>query len=279
MRSQLKSPSLDDYFHRVQHYPLLGSEEAALTEQYARTRSPELRRQLVTANLRLVLTIVADFARRPPLLNDLVQEGNLGLLHAVERFDPHRGVSLATYARWRIRDRILKFLLDNHRLVKVARTQAQRKLFYNLRHAERSLQCDGEPPTAMEIAEYLDVSERDVKNMQVRLSGQDVSLDAGSSESSHPANELPCPGELPDVAVERRQVRERLQKNLQALQPQLTEQENEILHDRLLAEEPTTLEALGARRNVSRQNVRQTQQRLLQRLKDYVDGELHGEPK
>src|SRR5207248_4741317 len=167
------------YLREVQRHPLLTPEQThALAAKFIETQDPRIAAQLVTANLRLVVKIAYEYRRAYKNIMDLVQEGNIGLMQAVKRYDPYRGVKLSSYSAWWIRAYILRFILNNWRLVKLGTTQAQRKLFFNLRKKRNELQAMGIDPTNEEIAKQLNVPEADVAEMDVRLQQSEKSLDA-----------------------------------------------------------------------------------------------------
>ena len=171
---------LGAYMRDVQRYPLLTKEEEhELAVRFFEDEDVEAARRLVTSNLRLVVKIAYDYRQAYKNILDLVQEGNIGLMQAVKKYDPYKGVKLSSYAAWWIRAYILRYILNNHRLVKVGTTQAQRKLFYNLQKEKARLSAMGIEPTAELIAERLNVPERDVVSMDMRLAAGDASLDGG----------------------------------------------------------------------------------------------------
>src|SRR6185369_14782479 len=159
--------------------PMAPADELTCALEYVKTRSPILAERLIAANMRLVVMIARCYRSTKCDLRDVVQEGNLGLIHAVERFDPDRGVKLSSYAAWWIRAYVLKFLIDNWGLVKVGTSQAQRRLFFNLRKARSKLEHQGIEPDAKQLATLLDVKEEgDVVAMIERMAGAETSLDA-----------------------------------------------------------------------------------------------------
>ncbi len=160
------------------HSLLTPDEEKRLTEHYQKTQDVQTAARLVTANLRLVVKLAYEYRRAYKNIMDLVQEGNIGLMQAVKRYDPYRGVKLSSYAAWWIRAYILRFVLNNWRLVKLGTTQAQRKLFFNLNKEKARLSAQGIEPTAAEIASRLHVDEKEVVEMDRRLSSGEASLDA-----------------------------------------------------------------------------------------------------
>ncbi len=194
------------YMRDVQRYPLLSKEEEHdLAVRYFEKGDVEAAKRLVTSNLRLVVKIAYDYRQAYKNILDLVQEGNIGLMQAVKKYDPYKGVKLSSYAAWWIRAYILRYILNTHRLVKVGTTQAQRKLFFNLQKEKARLSAMGIEPTAELIAERLNVPERDVVSMDMRLAAGDASLDApvGTSEG-RPVSRidlLPAEGERVDDAL------------------------------------------------------------------------------
>ena len=167
------------YLREVQRHPLLPAEKTHdLAVQFQKTQDPAIAAQLVTSNLRLVVKIAYEYRRAYKNIMDLVQEGNIGLMQAVKRYDPYRGVKLSSYAAWWIRAYILRFILNNWRLVKLGTTQAQRKLFFNLRKKRAELVAMGIEPTDAEVAKRLNVPVNDVTEMDVRLTSSEKSLDA-----------------------------------------------------------------------------------------------------
>ena len=171
--------SLSAYMHSLRNHPVLSREEEhELAAHYAKTQEPSAARKLITANLRLVVKIAQEYRRAHRNLLDLIQEGNVGLIQAVQRYDPFRGVKLSTYAAWWIRAYILKFILANWRMVRIGTTQAQRRLFFNLRRERERMEKMGIETDSRRLAAALDVSEGDVVEMERRLAASETSLDA-----------------------------------------------------------------------------------------------------
>lgn len=274
-----KSDPLAAYMRDVQRYPLLSrEEEKALAVKYVEEGDLDAARQLVTSNLRLVVKIAYDYRQAYQNLLDLVQEGNIGLMQAVKKFDPYKGVKLSSYAAWWIRAYILRFILNNFRLVKVGTTQAQRKLFFNLQKEKARLSALGIEPTPELIAERLHVKTKDVISMDMRLSAGEASLDApvGSSEGRSVAriDLLPSHGERVDDALADAQLHDTLTSKVREYGALLVDKEKAIFDQRLLAEEPKTLQQLGTQFGVSRERVRQIEKRLLQKLKNYLSEQV-----
>jgi RNA polymerase sigma-32 factor len=270
---------LQQYMSEVQRYALLTpDEEHELAVRFSEEGDVEAAHRLVTANLRLVVKIAYDYRRAYKNILDLVQEGNIGLMQAVRKFDPNKGVKLSSYAAWWIRAYILRFILNNHRLVKVGTTQAQRKLFFNLKKEKARLSAMGIDPTPELIAERLDVSEKDVVSMDRRLSAGEVSLDApvGSTDGRAVARVelLPGGGGAIDQLLADEELNDKLTEKIREFGDRLEGKERAIFEQRLLAEEPKTLQELGGEFGVSRERVRQIEKRLLQKLRNYLSSEL-----
>jgi RNA polymerase sigma-32 factor len=275
--------SLRDPFHaylrEVQRYPLLTAEqERELTTKYVETGDPAIARRLVTANLRLVIKLAYEYRRAYKNMMDLIQEGNIGLMQAVQRYDPYRGVKLSSYSAWWIRAYMLRFILNNWRLVKLGTTQAQRKLFFNLNKQKAKLTAMGIEPTAEEIAERLSVKVSEVQEMDRRLGSGEASLDAplGDSEGrSIPRVEMMASDDRgADETVAHNQLNELLNERLARFRGTLAGKDLLIFDQRLVAEEPLTLQKLGEDFGVSRERVRQLEARLAAKLREYLKSEL-----
>jgi RNA polymerase sigma-32 factor len=270
------------YMRDVQRYPVLSAEEQhALAVRYATTGDVDAARRLVTANLRLVVKIAYDYRRAYKNILDLVQEGNIGLMQAVRKYDPYRGVKLSSYAAWWIRAYILRFILNNWRLVKIGTTQAQRKLFFNLNKEKARLASMGIEATPELLAEKLSVSKEDVEMMGRRLAGGDVSLDAPvSHEEGKTTSRLETlrsgAGGVDDVLADA-ELGELLQAKVHEFGATLTGKDAVIFRERLVAEEPKTLQQLGQDFGVSRERVRQLEQRIQQKLQRYLREQLGDE--
>jgi RNA polymerase sigma-32 factor len=263
----------------VQRYPLLSpADEKELAVRWYEHGDLDAARQLVTANLRLVVKIAYDYRRAYKNLLDLVQEGNIGLMQAVKKFDPYKGVKLSSYAAWWIRAYILRYILNNFRLVKLGTTQAQRKLFFNLKKEKARLSAMGIDPTPERIAERLDVTPDEVAQMDRRMSAGDASLDApmGSDEGRQVAriDLLPGKGRRIDELLAEEEIGDLLKEKLYEFAGNLQGKEKIIFEKRLLADDPETLQQLGTEFGVSRERVRQVEKRLLQKLKNYISQEL-----
>jgi RNA polymerase sigma-32 factor len=268
------------YMRDTRRYPLLTpEEEKALAVRLVAHGDSKAARRLIEANLRLVVKIAYEYRRAHKNLLDLVQEGNIGLIQAVSKFDPYRGVKLSSYAAFWIRAYILKFILNNWRLVKIGTTQAQRKLFFNLRKEREKLEQLGFQPTTALLAEKLDVPEKEVIEMERRLAAPEASLDAplggGDDDGMRTRLDyLPSEESRPDRAVAQSEFSELLRGKLEAFAQTLQGREQTIFRERWLTDEPLTLQEIGDRYQVSRERARQLEKRMLDRLKKYLEAEL-----
>jgi RNA polymerase sigma-32 factor len=231
---------------------------------------------LVQANLRLVVKIAFEYQSVYSNLLDLIQEGNVGLMTAVSKFDPTRGVKLGYYATWWIRSYILKYLLDNFRLVKIGTTQAQKKLFYHLMREKQRLEAQGLFAGPKLLAEKLEVREKDVIEMEQRLSGQGAELPLDSPIHTPNSEEgatktfkdaLVDPSEDQEQRLEREQWIHILERDLPAFKKELNEKELRILNERLLHDEPKTLQEIADLYGLTRERARQIEAKLIEKLK------------
>ena len=278
-RGIVRHDPMSAYLAELRKHPLLTREEEhELAVMWFEAKDVHAARRLVTANLRLVVKIAHEYRRAYGTLLDLVQEGNVGLVQAVQKYDPYRGVKLSTYAAWWIRAYILKFILNNWRLVKVGTTQAQRKLFFNLNKEREKLTREGFVPDAKLLAERLDVTESEVTEMEQRLRASDMSLDApvgGQGEEAAPSHlDYLEGGERPDTSVEANEFAKLLREKLEIFGKTLEGREKTLFDERLLAENPLTLHEIGEKYGISRERARQLEKRLTDKLRDYLQAEL-----
>ncbi|MDW7711515.1 MAG: RNA polymerase factor sigma-32 [Deferrisomatales bacterium] len=269
----VESGPLQQYMAEVSRYPLIPQEEEVrLARKYREEGDLRAAYTLVLANLRLVVKIAYEFRRNFSNLMDLIQEGNIGLMRAVEKFDPYRGVKLSSYSAWWIRAYIIRYVLNNWSLVKVGTTQNQRRLFFNLKKVKRELEAEGFRPEPKLIASRLNVREDEVIEMEKRLSGSDVSLDAPvepDSDSSRMDFVADTGGDVSEQLADR-ELRQQVRAKLREFREGLEERERAIFDQRLLAEEPVTLRELGEQFGVSRERVRQLEADLKRRLRDFL---------
>jgi len=273
-RSLVQLDPLRAYFAEISRYPLLSrKEEQALATRVHEGNDRAAAQKLVLSNLRLVVKIAMEYKRVWTNLLDLIQEGNVGLLQAVRRFDPQRGVKLSSYSAYWIRAYILKYLIDNIRTVRVGSSRAERKLFFALNRAKRELEREGFKPEPLLLAERLDVKPEEVESMERRLSQSDLSLDAPISDDSG-ASTLgdlqPTDGESVETLVSDNEIRTSFRQHAEAFGKNLDEREQQILWERLLADEPRTLQDIGEQFGLTRERVRQIEKKLIQRLGDYM---------
>jgi RNA polymerase sigma-32 factor len=276
-RALVPSDPFRRYLAEIRRYPALTrEEEVELIRKYRETGDREALFRLVTANLMQVVHVARSFRRAARNLLDLIQEGNLGLLQAIERFDPEVGVRLPTYAGWWIRAYVVKFLLDNVRLVRVGTTNARRKLLHNLRQEKSRLEAQGFEVGPRLLAERFGTSEEDVRDVQMALASHDVSLDAPVGEDGERTRGDLLASQAPDVEAEvaRRELQERTESSIARFRKDLPERDRAILDLRLLSDDPLTLQALGDRFGTTREAVRQAEARLMTRLESHLRTEL-----
>ena len=274
----LAQPGLYRYLKEISQYRLLTREETEeLAIRYHQENDPEAAYKLVTANLRLVVKVAMDFQKYwMQNFLDLIQEGNVGLVQAVKKFDPYRGVKFSYYAAYWIRAYILKFIMDNWRLVKVGTTQAQRKLFFSLNKEIKLLESQGFKPETKLLAERLNVKESEVIEMQQRLDNWDVSLESPVREGSDDEQKsfVVQEGASIEQRVAEREVKDKLTGLLAKFQETLNDKEQAILHDRLLTDDPLTLQHIADRFGISRERVRQIEANLLKKIRTYLEVEI-----
>ncbi len=271
---------LKAYLKEVSKYRLLSpEEEKELTLKLHETGELEVAKKLVLANLRLVVKIAMEYKKAHQNVMDLIQEGNMGLMKAVSKFDPSKGAKLSYYASWWIKSYILKFILDNFKLVKIGTTADQKKLFYNLMKEKERLIKQGIEPSVKLISKNLDVSEKSVIEMEKRLGseGAEISidrspLDADNAPSLHEI--IPSNDESLDEELAHRQGLEILKDNLDAFLADLKPRDRDIFEKRLLEEVPPSLQKIADEYGVSRERIRQIEARLLGKLKLYMKDHL-----
>jgi len=277
-RSLVPYDPLQMYLMEIKNFRLLTREEE--TELAIRVREKKDQKAayiLVTANLRLVVKIAMDFHRYwTKSLLDLIQEGNVGLLQAVRKFDPYRGIKFSYYASFWIKAYMLKFIMENWKLVKIGTTQTQRKLFFNLAKERDKLIAQGFDPEPRLLAERLDVKEREVEEMSQRLGGGEVSLSApvGDDGKEVYGSFLPDPHVGVDEQLFEKQNRELLLSKLEEYREKLSGKELDIFDNRIMAENPVTLQDLGDKYHISRERVRQIQERIVKNIKKYLTEEI-----
>jgi len=264
---------LSRYMAEIRRFPLLTrEEEVEIAQRYHQYHDPRDAYRLVTANLRLVVKIAYEFARASKNLLDLIQEGNVGLMEAVKNFDPNRGIRFPSYAVWWVRAYIYRYLINNWRLVKIGTTQAQRKLFFNLRKEMERLQAEGFDPQPRLLAQRLGVKESEVIEMRERLGQSELSLDQPvvAGEETPLLDVISDPERNPESELADAEFRDFARDRIDAFAKTLNGKELEIFRARLLAEEPMTLQEMGDKFGISRERVRQIEARLKRQLRDYI---------
>lgn len=274
----LSNPALHRYLQEISQYELLSREETEeLAIRFQETGDPEAAYKLVSTNLRLVVKVAMDFQKYwMQNFMDLIQEGNVGLVQATKKFDPYRGVKFSYYAAYWIRAYVLKFIMDNWRLVKIGTTQAQRKLFFSLNKEKKLLEAQGFQPEPKLLAERLNVKEKEVVEMSQRMDSWDVSLESPVKNDSDDEQKSFIPSDDPSIEsrIAGKEMKQRLQELLEKLKETLNEKERMILEERLLNDEPLTLQNIADKFAISRERVRQIEVNLLAKMKKYLETEM-----
>jgi RNA polymerase sigma-32 factor len=281
-KSQTNKNNYTDAFQRyligISKYNLLTrDEERELLKRVHVFNDRQAAQKLVTSNLRLVVKIAMDYSNIwMQNLLDLIQEGNLGLIKAVDKFDLEKNVKFSYYASFWIKAYIVKHLMDNWRLVKIGTTQAQRKLFFKLKSEKQKLIDDGFEPSVELISKRLGVPQKDVVEMDQRISGWDVSLDAPVTDDSDTARIefVKTPSESLEERVSQKELQVILQQRLNDFRKEMDPRELHIFNQRIFAEEPQTLSEIGKKYGISRERVRQIQKGIIAKLKDSFKNNL-----
>jgi RNA polymerase sigma-32 factor len=274
----LSNPALHRYLQEISQYELLSREETdKLAIRFREDGDQEAAYRLVSSNLRLVVKVAMDFQKYwMQNFMDLIQEGNVGLVQATKKFDPYRGVKFSYYAAYWIRAYVLKFIMDNWRLVKIGTTQAQRKLFFSLNKERKLLEAQGFQAEPKLLAERLNVKEREVIEMSQRMDNWDVSLESPlrSDSDDEQKNFIPSNGPNIESTVAGKEIRLKLAELLEVLKDKLNDKEKMILELRLLTDEPMTLQNIADKFAISRERVRQIEVNLLKKMKKYLEAEM-----
>jgi RNA polymerase sigma-32 factor len=261
------------YMAEIARYPLMTREqEREIAIRYRETGDPKAAEALVTSNLRFVVKVASEYTKFGARLIDLVQEGNVGLMHAVKEFNPYKGTRLITYAVWWIRGYIQEFLMRQYSMVRIGTTATQRKLFYQLQREREKLEKMG-IEGIHQLSGKLGVSEEEITDMQSRLSGRDVSLDTPVGEDGN-ARLIDLQSEADPSAMDENYGRKEelaiLSEKIEALRPTLNEKEKFLLDARVLSDEPMTLQEIGDKYGTTREAVRQMENRLLEKIRKSV---------
>ena len=269
----VQSDPVQLYLKEISKYPVLTKEEEEkLSKQFFENKDPHIAQMLAQANLRFVVKIAAEYTRFGSRLIDLIQEGNMGLLHAIKEFNPYKGARLITYAVWWIRGYIQEYLMRQYSLVRIGTNAKQRKLFYLLKKQQEQLaQLPYED--SVKLLTHSGFKEKDIQNMHQRVYGRDVSLDQPVSENNT--------SRLMDLQTDKQkdhfedhlnlfQEKQLMKKSIEALRPKLKSKEIFILEKRLLSDSPLTLQEIGKKFSVTREAVRQVESRLIKKIKDQM---------
>ncbi|RJQ77348.1 MAG: sigma-70 family RNA polymerase sigma factor [Desulfobacteraceae bacterium] len=277
-RSLAKFDPLQRYLSEISRYRLLTrEEEVELGRRVQEEDDMEAAYQLVTSNLRLVVKIALEFQRVwMQNLLDLIQEGNIGLMQAVKKFDPYKNVKFSYYASFWIKAYILKFIMDNWRLVKIGTTQGQRKLFFKLKKEKQRLIEQGFDPKPKLLSQRLGVSEREIVDMDQRLDGWDVSLDSPVKDGSETGRiEFVSEGTASaEDRVAKKEIEALLHNKVSEFRDQMTERELEIFDQRIFSDAPVTLQEIGDRYGISRERVRQIEKNVIKKMRDFFKNEI-----
>ena len=288
LRSPPRGTSVGDtlafYLAEVRRYPLLSrEEERAYAVRYLETGDREAAERLVTSNLRLVIKIAFQYHRSWANVLDLIQEGNVGLVEALSRFDPAREIRFSSYAQYWIRAMILRFLLDNYRMVKLGSTRAGRKLFFQLQKERDRLLSSGIEPTQRLLADNLGVSERDLNDVDQHMRAPALSFDGpmGEDDSGRPLSETVADARPrdPEDQAARGELGTMISAKLATFyETSVTDEREQVIwKERMVAEDPVSLSSLGQQFGVSKERVRQLEVRLKKRLKQFLEVELGDE--
>jgi RNA polymerase sigma-32 factor len=268
---------LQRYLAEVRKYPFLSKEEELqLFHDYRTTGNREAAVKLILANLRVSVAIAAEYLHSGADYMDLIQEGNVGLMQAIRKFDPTKGVRFHSYAAWWVRAYVLRYLLNTYRMVKIGTTQDQRKLFYNLNKEKRKLEREGFVPDTKLLADRLNVRERDIVEMGQRLGSWDISLDApiGPDQEGTLMEILPAAGTPADEALADEELKKLFRQKLAEFAATLDDRYADILRNRILSETPMTLDDIGKKYNISRERARQLEDKIIKRLREHMKKEI-----
>ncbi len=263
--------TLDLYIAEINKFQLLTAEEEfSLAVRLKKYNDMEAAEKLVVSNLRFVVKISHEYRNYGVKLSDLIQEGNIGLMHAVKKFDPYKGYRLISYAVWWIRAYIQNYIIKSWSLVKIGTTQAQRKLFFKLGQAKKKLESMSEKnPEFGEIAESLGVKTVELQEMDLRMSNRDVSLDAYVSDEGDTTHMdyLTYEGENQEISLIKKEEMDLVKRNIAGALTKLTEKESYIIKHRVMADNPLTLQEIGDRYGITRERARQIEKQALKKLR------------
>jgi RNA polymerase sigma-32 factor len=263
------------YLSDIRKYPVLSKEkELEIAKRYYETKDPEAAQILIKSNLRFVVKVAADYSRFGAKMIDLIQEGNVGLMHAVREYNPYKGARLITYAVWWIRGYIQEYLMRQYSMVRIGTTQNQRRLFYQLQKEKEALDSMGQTPNLALLSSRLGIPEDEIEQMSQRMSGRDVSLDRPLDDESG-SSLMDLQRSASDMSLDERIAHEEqleiLKKKIESLRPELSDREKIILDERILNDEPLTLQEIGEKHGITREAVRQMEVRVLKKIKSKME--------
>ncbi len=277
------APSLYDplsvYISQIQKYKILSKqEEKKIAIEYKKTGNKDLAQKLITSNLRFVVKIASQYSQLGVQLIELIQQGNIGLMHAVKEFNPYKDIRLITYAVWWIRGYIQEYLRNQYSIVKIGTTPEQRKLFYALQREKSKIDELGYSTVIRQLSGKLNIKEKDVKEMGERILQRDISLDQKiKPDQEKTFLEMQPEEESLEEKVAYREQIYKLKESIEKLKPQLNEKELFILNHRIMSDSPMTLQDIGNHRGVSRESIRQMEARIIQKIKNFTHKQLKKE--
>ncbi|MBU0544584.1 MAG: RNA polymerase factor sigma-32 [Proteobacteria bacterium] len=277
-KSLVKYDPFQRYLMDVTKYKLLSRErEYEIAVRVFEHDDRDAAYEMVTSNLRLVVKIALEFQRMwMQNLLDLIQEGNIGLMQAVRKFDPYKNVKFSYYASFWIKAYILKFIMDNWRLVKIGTTQGQRKLFFKLKKEKQNLIDQGFDPKPKLLSERLGVTEKEVVDMDQRLDGWDVSLDAPLTDDSdsEKIEFISYDSEPADEKMAKKEMDNLIHSKIEIFRKRMSKRENEIFDLRIFSDSPATLQEIGDRYGISRERVRQVEKNIITKMREFIKEEM-----
>ena len=267
---------LKRYLAEVSKHPVLTREkELEFAVKAFDHKDRDAAQMLVISNLKLVVKIALEYYNTYLNILDLIQEGNVGLVHAVKKYNPYKGTRFSTYASFWIRAYILKHIMDSWSIVKVGTTQSQRKLFYRLNKEKKKLEAQGVVPAPQLLAATLDVKAEEVEDMEKRLAFTDMSLDHPLyDEGEETLMDVIQSDENIEDVVAAREKRDILEQKVKEFKTMLNDKELLIFERRIMAEEPMTLQEIGERFKISRERVRQIENRVLKKFNDTFQADI-----
>jgi len=276
-RGVVSTDPLTTYLNEIRKFPVLTKEqELEVAKKYYETKDPKAAEMLVRSNLRFVVKIAAEYSKFSAKMIDLIQEGNVGLMHAVREFNPYKGARVITYAVWWIRGYIQEYLMRQYSMVRIGTTQNQRKLFYQLQKEKESLELLARRDGLALISSRLGIPEDEVQSMAQRLSGRDVSLDRPADPDSKSSlldlQKSESTENLDDQLAQQEQLMI-LKEKIEEIRPSLSEREKIILNERILSDEPLTLQEIGEKYGITREAVRQMETRVMKKIRDRMSGQ------